>query len=152
MKQKQYLCARIDLKLNMKHTFISFLLIACVCAYAAPTLAYDKEANSCAFQQSNQSNFSGSSYSSTVYQPFSNTTPAEYSASGMDNGVSGPRKNNSGSFTMDDGFILGPDTPPAQEYPIGEPWVMLAFAALAAGVIAYKRKKEPTLSLPEGKE
>lgn len=134
----------------MKHTFISFLLIACVCIYAAP--AYSEEANPFAFQQSTQTNFSGSAYSSTVYQPFSNTTPAEYSASGMDNGVSGPRKNNSGSFTMDDGFILGPDTPPAQEFPVGEPWVMLVFATLAAGIIAYRRKKEPTLTLPKGKE
>ena len=133
----------------MKHTFISFLLIACVCAYAAP--AFNEEANQVTFQQSNQSNFSGSSYSSTVYQPFSNTTPAEYSASA--NGtLSGPAKNNARNFTMDDGFILGPDTPPANQFPVGEPWVMLAFAALAAGVIAYKRKKEPTLSLPEGKE
>ena len=150
MKQKQYLCARIDLKLNMKHTFISFLLIACVCIYAAPTLAYDKDANSCAFQQSNQSNFSGSSYSSTVYQPFSNTTPAEYSASGMNSTdgynpsyVHGPRK----------GKINGPDTRPDEnDFPVGEPWVMLAFAALAAGVIAYNRKKSPTPALPKGKE
>lgn len=134
----------------MKHTFISFLLIACVCIYAAP--AYSEEANPFAFQQSTQTNFSGSSYSSTVYQPFSNTTPAEYSASGMDNGVSGPRKNNSGSIFIDDGFLFGPDTPPAQEFPVGEPWVMLVFAALAAGIIAYKRKKEPTLTLPKGKE
>jgi hypothetical protein len=29
---------------------------------------------------------------------------------------------------------------------------MLAFAVLAAGVIAYKRKKEPTPALPKGKE
>ena len=148
MKQKQYLCARIDLKLNMKHTFISFLLIACVCAYAAP--AFNEEANQVTFQQSNQSNFSGSSYSSTVYQPFSNTTPAEYSASGMNSTdgynptyVHGPRK----------GKIDGPDTRPDEnDFPVGEPWVMLAFAALAAGVIAHKRKKEPTLSLPKGKK
>ena len=140
MKQKQYLCARIDLKLNMKHTFISFLLIACVCTHAAP--AFNEEANQVTFQQSNQSNFSGSSYSSTVYQPFSNTTPAEYSASGMNSTdgynpsyVHGPRK----------GKIDGPDTRPDEnDFPVGEPWVMLAFAALAAGFIAYKRKKSPT--------
>ena len=132
----------------MKHTFISFLLIACVCAYAAP--AFNEEANQVTFQQSNQSNFSGSSYSSTVYQPFSNTTPAEYSASGMNSTdgynptyVHGPRK----------GKIDGPDTRPDEnDFPVGEPWVMLAFAALAASAIAYKRKKEPTLSLPKGKE
>ena len=142
MKQKQYLCARIDLKLNMKHTLISFLLIACVCTHAAP--AFNEESNQVTFQQSNQSNFSGSSYSSTVYQPFSNTTPAEYSASGMNSTdgynptyVHGPRK----------GKIDGPDTRPDEnDFPVGEPWVMLAFAALAAGVIAYKRKKEPTLT------
>ena len=140
MKQKQYLCARIDLKLNMKHTLISFLLIACVCTYSAP--AFNEEANQVTFQQSNQSNFSGSSYSSTVYQPFSNTTPAEYSASGMNSTdgynptyVHGPRK----------GKIDGPDTRPDEnDFPVGEPWVMLAFAALAAGFIAYKRKKSPT--------
>jgi hypothetical protein len=60
----------------------------------------------------------------------------------MNSSWSGPRKNNS----IDDGFILGPDTPPAGESPIGEPWVMLAFAALAAGAIAHKRKKSPTLA------
>ncbi len=121
-------------------------MIACVCIYAAP--AYSEEANPFAFQQSTQTNFSGSSYSSTVYQPFSNTTPAEYSASGMNSTdgynptyVHGPRK----------GKIDGPDTTP-NDYPIGEPWVMLAFAALAAGFIAYNRKKEPTLTLPKGKE
>ena len=141
MKQKQYLCARIDFKLNMKHTFISFLLIACVCTYAAP--AHSEETNSTVFQKSAQTNFSGSAYSSTVYQPFNGTTPAEYSASA--NGtLSGPAKNNARNFTMDDGFILGPDTPPANQFPVGEPWVMLAFAALAASVIAYNRKKTPT--------
>ena len=121
----------------MKHTFISFLLIACVCTYAAP--AFNEEANQVTFQQSNQSNFSGSSYSSTVYQPFSNTTPAEYSASEMNSTdgynptyVHGPRK----------GKIDGPDTRPDEnDFPVGEPWVMLAFAALAAGVIAYKRHR-----------
>lgn len=123
----------------MKHTFISFLLIACVCTYAAP--AFNEEANQVTFQQSNQSNFSGSSYSSTVYQPFSGTTPAEQSAGAINSSWSGPAKNNARNFTMDDGFILGPDTPPANQFPVGDPWVMLAFAALAAGVIAYKRHR-----------
>ena len=145
MKQKQYLCARIDLKLNMKHTLISFLLIACVCTHAAP--AFNEEANQVTFQQSNQSNFSGSSYSSTVYQPFSNTTPAEYSASASGDGTATPP----GVTNIHKAFPQRPDTPP-QGFPVGEPWVMLAFAVLAAGVIAYKRKKEPTPALPKGKE
>ena len=146
MKQKQYLCARIDFKLNMKHTFISFLLIACVCAYAAP--AFNEEANQVTFQQSNQSNFSGSSYSSTVYQPFSNTTPAEYSASASGDGTATPP----GVTNRHNSFGPRPDSKPANTSPVGEPWVMLVFAALAAGAIAYKRKKEPTPALPKGKE
>ena len=129
----------------MKHTFISFLLIACVCIYAAP--AYSEEANPFAFQQSTQTNFSGSSYSPTVYQPFSNTTPAEYSASVSSDGTATPP----GVTNIHKAFPQRPDTPP-QGSPVGEPWVMLVFAALAAGFIAYNRKKKPTLTLPEGKE
>ena len=141
MKQKQYLCSAKFM--TMKHIIIIFsLFIGCASICATPAYG-EQESPFSNVNPSAQQAASGSSYSSTVYQPFSNTTPAEYSASGMDNGVSGPRKNNSGSFTMDDGFILGPDTP-AQEFPVGEPWVMLAFAVLAAGVIAYNRKKEPT--------
>ena len=134
----------------MKHTLISFLLIACVCAYAAPTLAYDKEANSCAFQQSSQTNFSGSAYSSTVYQPFCTTTPSQQQESASNSYSPIAKSFSWGGGGMGDNENDDPNRDPYS--PVGEPWVMLAFAALAAGVIAYKRKKEPTLSLPKGKE
>jgi hypothetical protein len=132
----------------MKHTFISFLLIACVCAYATP--AYSEEANPFAFKQSSQTNFSGSAYSSTVYQPFCTTTPSQQQESAS-NSYSPIAKGFSwGGGGMGDNEDDDPNRDPYS--PVGEPWVMLAFAVLAAGVIAYKRKKEPTLSLPKGKE
>lgn len=132
----------------MKHIIIIFsLFIGCASICATPAYG-EQESPFSNVNPSAQQAASGSSYSSTVYQPFSGTTPAEQSAGAMNSSWSGPRKTNS----IDDGFILGPDTPPAGESPIGEPWVMLAFAALAAGVIAYNRKKEPTLTLPKEKE
>ena len=140
MKQKQYLCSANFM--TMKHIIIIFsLFIGCASICAAP--AYGEQESPFSNVNPSAQQAAGSSYSSTVYQPFSGTTPAEYSASA--NGtLSGPAKNNARNFTMDDGFILGPDTPPAKQFPVGEPWVMLAFAALAAGVIAHKRKKSPT--------
>ena len=142
MKQKQYLCARIDLKLNMKHTFISFLLIACVCTYAAP--AFNEEANPFAFKQSSQTNFSGSAYSSTVYQPFCTTTPSQQQESASNSYSPIAKSFSWGGGGMGDNEDDDPNRDPYS--PIGEPWVMLAFAALAASVIAYKRKKEPTIA------
>lgn len=37
-------------------------------------------------------------------------------------------------------FEIPGDTPPSVEYPVGEPWVLLLFAALAAAVIALRRR------------
>lgn len=39
------------------------------------------------------------------------------------------------------GFDTGAETGRADEFPIGDPWSMLVFAAAAAGVIAYRRRK-----------
>ena len=126
--------------MTMKHIIIIFsLFIGCASICAAPAYG-EQESPFSNVNPSAQQAASGSSYSSTVYQPFSGTTPAEQSAGTMNSSWSGPRKTNS----IDDGFTLGPDTPPANQFPVGEPWVMLAFAALAAGVIAYNRKKSPT--------
>lgn len=129
--------------MTMKHIIIIFsLFIGCASICAAP--AYGEQESPFSNVNPSAQQAAGSSYSSTVYQPFSGTTPAEQSAGAMNSSWSGPAKNNARNFTMDDGFILGPDTPPANQFPVGEPWVLLVFAALAAGVIAYKRKKEPT--------
>ena len=76
---------------------------------------------------------SGSNYGGTVYKPFDNTTPSEQSEVGAsyspNKAPGGPRRDK----------IIGPDTPPANEYPIGEPWILLLFAAAFATGIAIKR-------------
>ena len=129
--------------MTMKHIIIIFsLFIGCASICATPAYG-EQESPFSNVNPSAQQAASGSSYSSTVYQPFSGTTPAEQSAGAMNSPTvtSGPHKS----------FVDRPDMPP-QGFPVGEPWVMLAFAALAAGVIAYNRKKEPTLTLPKGKE
>ncbi len=44
---------------------------------------------------------------------------------------SGPRKS----------FDVGGETGRSDEFPVGEPWILLLFAAIAAGVTAYRRRK-----------
>jgi hypothetical protein len=72
-------------------------------------------------------------YHSTIYTPFSNETPSNNNPSA---GITG-RKNtiNTGGF--------GTETDPnaSNESPIGEPWILLAFAAAAAVVITLRKKQ-----------
>ena len=79
---------------------------------------------------------SGSNYGSTVYKPFDNSTPSEQSEVGAsyspNKAPGGPRRDK----------ITGPDTPPANEYPVGEPWILLLFAAAFAGVVAIRKTKK----------
>ena len=64
---------------------------------------------------------------------------AEYAASAAtttdtyspNNAPNGPRREK----------INGPDTKPADEFPVGEPWIMAALAVGFAGVIYVRRKK-----------
>lgn len=73
-----------------------------------------------------------SRYTGTTFMPFGNEVPSDQTEVGRRNapGTNGPRK----------GKITGPDTPPANEYPVGEPWILLLFAATFAGVITLRRK------------
>jgi hypothetical protein len=80
-------------------------------------------------------------YQGAVYEPFDNTPPSESGNSeNATMGISG-RKNLAG----------GGDPGTQGDSPIGEPFVLLLFAAVAAIFVA-KRKKEPTPALPKGKE
>ena len=68
------------------------------------------------------------SYQSTVYEPFTDALPS--SSADEQFAITG-RKN---------GFIT-PDNPNSSEQsPVGEPWVLLLFAAAAAVVIRLRRK------------
>ena len=75
---------------------------------------------------------SGSMYSSRVYEPFSNSAPSEYTAStSAAHAPGGPRR-------------LGGGTDPgsqSEQSPIGEPWILLAFAIAFGGIIAYRKKR-----------
>ena len=70
------------------------------------------------------------SYQSVVYEPFDDTPPSAVGAdaSGQELDITNRRN----------GFIK-PDNPnSSDESPVGEPWVLLFFAAVAAGVV-YRR-------------
>ena len=69
----------------------------------------------------------------TVYEPFSNENP------GSNDGPSkiSNRKNNYGEGWGDAGDV----TTGTETFPLGEPWIMLAFAAMAAVVITLRKKQ-----------
>lgn len=82
-------------------------------------------------------------YQGAVYEPFNNTPPSE-SGNGGSRGISG-RKN----------AFINPEDPgqkdTVESQPLGEPWILLLFAAVAAVAVAW-RQKRPTPALPKGKE
>ena len=82
-------------------------------------------------------------YQSTVYEPFTTAAPSDNHpmAAGAGEPQITDRKNLAG----------GGDPGTQGGSPVGEPFVLLLFAAVAAMVIAW-RKKDPTPALPEGKE
>jgi hypothetical protein len=73
----------------------------------------------------------GAVYASTVFLPFDNTPPSSFAkgiAANSEEGPSGRRK-----------FVDRPDIN-IGESPVGEPWILVAFAVLFGGVIAWRRK------------
>ena len=72
-------------------------------------------------------------YKSTIYEPFSSATPSS-DANGSNNG------NARGMSGRRNAFV-DPGETGAEEYPIGEPWIMLVFAAMTAGVITLRKKQ-----------
>jgi hypothetical protein len=87
-------------------------------------------------------------YQSTVYEPFTAAAPSDNHP--MAAGAGEPQ------ITGKKNAFPGSPADPGKDQthpgnPVGEPFVLLFFAAVAAMVIAW-RKKEPTPTLPEGKE
>lgn len=86
---------------------------------------------------------SRAAYQGTVYEPFSDTPPSE-SSDGGPRGITG-RRNSDYEGDVDLGEWGDPTTAnpgdQSNEYPIGEPWIMLAFAAMAAIAIALRKKQ-----------
>ena len=74
-------------------------------------------------------------YESTIYEPFTAASPSSNSNDAPAN-ISGRRN------ADDDGFGGNSDGgEQADSYPVGEPWIMLAFAAMAAVVITLRKKQ-----------
>ena len=118
----------------MRRAITYFLLlagIACTCAQDFSARNYPAQQDF----QSHQIITSGTNYNGTVYAPFDNTTPSEQSEVGASyspaKAPSGPRRS----------FDTGPEHGRDEQYPVGEPWVLLAFAAVFAGGIALRRRK-----------
>ena len=116
----------------MKHRLLYlFLLLGIVRAYAVPIYEYDA-----ALPQPFQSHKilnTGTVYSGTTYVPFDYSVPSDFTVVGAQNAANGPQVRR--------GFGPRPDDKPADASPIGDIWILLAFAALFAGVIAWKKKE-----------
>lgn len=117
----------------MRHK-ITYLLLLLGFAYAYATPIYEYDTPAPQGFRSHKILNAGTLYQGTTYVPFDDAAPSDYSEVGAsyspNNAPSGPRK----------GKITGPDTPPANEYPVGEPWILLLFAATFAGVMTLRRK------------
>lgn len=100
-----------------------------------------------------------SPYQSTIYRPFSGAVPSQKStgpssggAVGEDGkgsngtpGVPGGDDNNNqwNENEFPDGFYHPDDPNRSNDYPVGESWIMLLFAAIAAAMI-YVRQRRST--------
>jgi hypothetical protein len=72
----------------------------------------------------------------TVYEPFSSETPSDNNGLGGSRGISSNRRNGWGTPSDPER-----DPEPKPVVPIGDAWSLLFFAALAAGVIALRKKQ-----------
>ena len=122
-------------------TRIVLLLLFAVCASLPvkaqtfqSTSSYPMTQQSYQAQEVNQVG-SYQAYESTIYEPFTSATPSS-NGSNAPAGITGRKNNiNTGGF--------GTETDPnaSNQSPIGEPWIMLAFAAMAAVVITLRKKQ-----------
>lgn len=84
-------------------------------------------------------------YQSTVYQPFTTAVPSD------DNPVAGFGSEPQITGRKNLGGMGGHDPGEQGGSPVGEPLVLLLFAAVAAAVVAWRQKRRAQ-ALSEGKE
>ena len=117
-------------KNNMKHnTFLLtvFLSMATLAVYAQPFTPTPTQAAQVAMQ-SQQIMQNGQNHDGTIYAPFDNTMPSEQCGPNKAPGKGGKPKT----------FGGGPEAGQGPS-PVGEPWVMVFFALLFAGAIAWRQ-------------
>ena len=78
---------------------------------------------------------SAAMYQSTIYEPFTAASPSSNNNDAPAN-ISGRRNINEDDFGFED------ESNKSNESPVGEPWIMLLFAAIGAGVIFIKQRKK----------
>lgn len=110
------------------------LLLACASLSAWPT---NEENLSTQTFQSQQILQTSVQYKGTVYEPFDNTAPSEQNSEGISSSPNRAPGKGGGPRT----FYDGPESGQGPS-PVGEPWILAAFAVLFAGVIAWRRAKE----------
>ena len=132
----------------MKHIFTTALLFICLApAYAGLTAHYGARTHALETLPMQEMHSqcimtSGVKYSSFVYEPFNGAAPSEYVDGQAPYSPSGRRKLGG----------LGGGTDPGEqskESPVGEPWILLLFAAAFGGYIVWKKKKATTTSKEE---
>ena len=129
----------------MKHIFTTALLFICLApAYAGLTAHYGARTHALETLPMQEMHSqcimtSGVKYSSFVYEPFNGAAPSEYTNG--TNASGGPRRIGS--------FGPRPDGPASPDSPVGEPWILLLFAAAFGGYIVWKKKKATTTSKEE---
>ena len=125
--------------IHMKTRSVLIIFFCLAAIHASAQLFVSQDKRDVAFQgqqsfKSPQTTRLVSNYVGTVYTPFGSEVPSDQSGIGSNNDDGGKP----GQIRR--GFIIGPDTDPANQSPIGEPWILLAFAALFGGFIAWRKK------------
>lgn len=119
------------------------VMFACICSHARAqklqsTSLYLYDRSQIPVQQADISDRTSTtphqSYKSTIYQPFSNSTPSTQ-GSGSGNSGYGP------GWGLDEGEDGDAGEPGGPGSPVGEPWILFAFAAMAASVVYLRQRK-----------
>ena len=116
-----------------------FLTLMCVSAYAEAqnfqsTSSYLNSSSPQTVEQTAAA--PQQAYKSTIYEPFSSATPSS-DANGSNSGPNNISGRKNGFLDPGDANKDSEHT----EYPIGEPWIMLAFAAMTAVALTLRKKQ-----------
>lgn len=124
----------------MKHIF-TYLLLWIGFAYVQAAPIYEMTPPENIPMRSMQVMTSDIRYTGVTYAPFTAALPSEQSTAS---------ESSSGRPTgsIRRGKILGPDTPPADESPIGEPWILAVFAILFTLTIIRNKEKHNIITGP----
>ena len=117
----------------MKRAFVYILLMVSLAYVQAAPLETDASTSAVSIQGGRSIMASGSRYASQTYEAFSTEVPSQYTEFSTYQNANSPKPVLRRGFDTGGEYGQGPT-------PIGEPWVLAVFAAIMAGIIAWKRK------------